>query len=106
MDPFDLGNLGALFGGFQQRMAEMKAKASATRCVGEAGGGLVKVTLTGDYQCVDVSIGEGATDDRELLEDLVKAATSEALRKVRTEVEAGLQQLTGGLPIPPGLFPF
>ena len=106
MDPFDLGNLGSLLGGFQQRMAEMKQKAADARWTGEAGGGLVKVTLTGDYHMDAVSIGEGAMQDRELLEDLVRAATAEALRKVREDVEKNLAVLTGGLPIPPGMLPF
>ena len=106
MSGFDLGNLGAMMAGFQQRMAAMKEKAAATRCVGEAGGGLVKVTLSGDYQIVELTIDPKAMGDREMLEDLTKAAMAEALRKVKAEVEAGLQQLTGGLPIPPGLLPF
>lgn len=106
MNSFDLGNLGALLGGFQQKMAEMKQRAATLRCVGEAGGGLVKVTMSGDYQVLDVSIAEGAMGDRELLEDLVKAAAAEASRQVRTNVEASLKELTGGLPIPPGLLPF
>jgi DNA-binding YbaB/EbfC family protein len=106
MSGFDLSNLGALMGGFQQRVAEMKAKQAALRCVGEAGGGLVRVVLTGEYQLVDVTIDPKAMADREMLEDLIKAATSEALRKVQVELQAQMQQLTGGLPIPPGLLPF
>jgi DNA-binding YbaB/EbfC family protein len=106
MDPFDFGNIGALLGGVQQRIAEMKEKSAKARLVGEAGGGLVKVTLTGDNQIESVSIAEGAMEDRELLEDLVRAATSEALRKVREEMEANIKQITGGLPLPPGLLPF
>jgi hypothetical protein len=106
MSQFDLGNLGALFGGMQQRMADMKNRVAAIRVTGEAGGGLVKVTMTGDYQLVDVSVGEGAMGDREMLEDLTKAAISEALRKVRSALEAEMTQLTGGLPLPPGLLPF
>lgn len=106
MSGFDLGNLGALMGGFQQRVAEMKAKAAATRCVGEAGGGLVKVVMSGEYELVDVTIDEKATGDREMLEDLVKAATAEALRQVKVEMQSNMQALTGGLPIPPGLLPF
>lgn len=105
MSQFDFGNLGGLFAGLQQSVADMKAKAS-TRCVGEAGGGLVKVTLTGDNQIESVSIAEGAMQDRELLEDLVRAATGEALRKVREEMEKSVRDLTGGLPLPPGMLPF
>jgi DNA-binding YbaB/EbfC family protein len=106
MDPFDFGNIGALLGGFQQRVAEMKEKSGKARLTGEAGGGLVKVTLTGDNQIESVSIAPGAMEDRELLEDLVRAATGEALRKVRDEMEANIKQITGGLPLPPGLLPF
>jgi len=106
MDPFDFGNIGALLGGFQQRVAEMKEKSAQSRLTGEAGGGLVKVTLTGDNQIESVSIAQGAMEDRELLEDLVRAATGEALRKVRDEMEANIKQITGGLPLPPGLLPF
>ena len=103
MEPFDMSNLTGLLGGFQQKMAEFKEKTAQLRCEGEAGGGLVKVVVTGDNQVVSVSIAEGAMEDREMLEDLVRAATGEALRKVKDEMAKGLQGLTGGLPIPPGL---
>jgi DNA-binding YbaB/EbfC family protein len=106
VDPFDMGNLGALLGGFQQKMQEMKDRMANARMVGEAGGGMVKVTLTGDNRVESVEIAEGAMEDRELLEDLVRAAMSEALRKVKDDLEANMRQLTGGLPIPPGMLPF
>jgi DNA-binding YbaB/EbfC family protein len=105
-DPNNLGGLGALFGGFQQKVADMKEKAAAARCTGEAGGGLVKVTLTGDYQVHAIEIGDGAMEDRELLEDLVRAAMSEALRQVQEDMKSNMAALTGGLPLPPGLLPF
>ena len=106
MDPFDLGNIGALLGGFQQKVADMKDKAANSRQTGEATGGLVKITLTGDYAVDKVEIAAGAMDDRELLEDLVRAAMGEALRKVKEDVEKNMKELTGGLPIPPGMLPF
>ncbi|MEZ4318209.1 MAG: YbaB/EbfC family nucleoid-associated protein [Myxococcota bacterium] len=106
MDQFDFGNLGALLGGFQQKMAEMQAKQRALKVTGTAGGGLVKVVVTGDFDVESVSISEEAYQDRELLEDLVRAATSEALRQVRDSMKAGMQEMTGGLPIPPGLLGF
>ena len=106
MSQFDLGGLGAMFGGFQQKMAEMQAKQKALRVEGTAGGGLVKVVCTGDFEVESVTISEAAYQDRELLEDLVRAATSEALRKVRDSMKASMQDLTGGLPIPPGLLGF
>jgi len=83
----------------------MKAKQAALRCEGSAGDGLVKITLTGDFQVDGVTIAPSAMDDRELLEDLVRAALSEALRNVQGELAKGMQEVTGGLPIPPGLLP-
>jgi DNA-binding YbaB/EbfC family protein len=103
---FDPSNLGAMMGMFQQRMAAFKEQIAQTKCEGTAGGGLVTVTVTGDYQVESVSIQEGAMEDRELLEDLVRAATGDALTQVRTKMQDGMQQLTGGLPLPPGLMPF
>ena len=105
-DPNNLGGLGALLGGFQQKVQDMKEKAAATRCEGEAGNGMVKVVLTGDYQVESISIAEGAMDNRELLEDLVRAAMAEALRKVQEDMKQNMAALTGGLPLPPGLLPF
>ena len=105
-DPSNLGGLGAMLSGFQEKVQEMKDRAAAARYTGEAGGGLVKVTLSGDYQVDRVEIGEGAMDDRELLEDLVRAAMSESLRQVQDSMKQGMADLTGGLPIPPGLLPF
>lgn len=106
MNQFDFGNLGAMLGGFQQKMAEMQAKQKALRVEGTAGGGLVKVVATGEFEVESVSIAQEAFEDRELLEDLVRAATSEAMRKVRESMKAGMADLTGGLPLPPGLLGF
>lgn len=106
MDQFDFGNIGALLGGFQQKVAEMQAQQKALRCEGTAGGGLVKVVVTGDFLVESVAISPDATDDAELLEDLVRAATNEALRQAREAMKSGMQQMTGGLPIPPGMLGF
>ncbi|MCA9568740.1 MAG: YbaB/EbfC family nucleoid-associated protein [Myxococcales bacterium] len=106
MDQFDFGNLAGLLGGFQQKMADMQARQKALRCEGTAGGGLVKVVVTGDFLVESVSIAQEASEDRELLEDLVRAATNEALRQARDSMKDGMQAMTGGLPIPPGLLGF
>lgn len=105
-DPNALGGLGAMLGGFQQKIQDMKERQASARFTGEAGGGLVKITLTGDYQVDAVHIGEGALEDRELLEDLMRAAMSESLRQVQKSLQDGMSEVAGGLPIPPGLLPF
>ena len=103
--PFDLGNLGNLMGGLQQQVEKMKEKARNTRVEGVAGGGLVRVIASGDNQIVSITIAQEAYEDRELLEDLVRAATNEALRKVKDSLAKDLSGLAGGLPIPPGIIP-
>ncbi|MFT4627809.1 MAG: DNA-binding YbaB/EbfC family protein [Myxococcota bacterium] len=103
---FDPNSMGPLFAGIQQAMAKMKAEAADLKCEGTAGGGMVKVVVTGDQQVVSVSIDPSAMDDRELLEDLIRAATGEALRQVRESMAGQMSQLAGGLPLPPGLLPF
>lgn len=105
MNPFDMGNMGAMLGGLQQRMADMKEQAAKTEVEGVAGGGLVRITSTLDNQITGVHIAEGAMGDRELLEDLVRAAASEAARKAKEGMAEQMQIAMGGLPIPPGLIP-
>ena len=105
-DPNSLGGLGAMLSGFQQQMQEMKDRAAAARYTGEAGGGLVRVTLSGDYQVDKIEIGEGALEDRELLEDLVRAAMAEALRQGRGSVQLELwRHLPHAWPILAGRLP-
>jgi DNA-binding YbaB/EbfC family protein len=113
--PFDFGALGALgglgglsglLGNFQQRVEAMKQRARETRVEGVAAGGLVRVCMAGDMSVESVRIDPKAMEDRELLEDLVRVAVSEAAEKARAEIARGMSELTGGLPIPPGLLGF
>jgi len=103
MNPFDTGNMAGMLGMFQQRMEEMKRKSESTIVEGSAAGGLVTVKVTCAYECTEVKIDPKAAEDPEMLEDLVRAATNEALRKAREETKANMGDLAQGLPIPPGL---
>jgi DNA-binding YbaB/EbfC family protein len=105
MNPFDIDGLTDMLGGFQKRMEELKAEAARTQVTGEAGGGAVKVVATGENRIVSVSISAAAMDDRELLEDLVRAAANEALRQAQAASGAKLSELASMLPMPPGLRP-
>lgn len=106
MDQLDFGNLAGMLGGFQQKMADIQTKQKALRCTGTAGGGLVTVVVTGDFLVESVEISDDAYEEKDLLEDLVRAATNEAMRQARDAMKANMQQLTGGLPIPPGMLGF
>ncbi len=106
MEPFDFGNLAGMLGGFQQKLANIQARQKALRCEGKAGGDAVTVVVTGDFHVEEVRIDASALEDHELLEDLVRAATNEAMRQVREAMKASMQEMTGGLPIPPHLLGF
>ena len=64
-----------------------------------AGGGAVEVTVTGKREVTKVKLAEEVVDpdDIEMLEDLIVAATNEALRQVEEESGAAMSKLTGGL---------
>ena len=98
MNPYDLGGLGGLLAGFKQRLEDMKQKMAETEVSGEAGGGLVKFSLTCDYHVTSIEIGQEAFEDKELLEDLLRAAANEALRKAQKTTGESFSEAAGGLP--------
>lgn len=89
----------------QEKMAEMQAELEALTVDGESGGGLVKVTLAGKGALKALSIDSSLlkADQGELVEDLIIAAHNEAKQKADQAMAAKMQELTGGLPLPPGL---
>jgi len=72
---------------------------------GQSGGGLVKVTLTGKGDVKKVSIDPSLikADEAEILEDLIVAAAGDAKGKLDATLQAKMQEMAGGLPLPPGL---
>lgn len=71
----------------QQQFAEMQEKLANTEAVGQAGNGLVTVTLTGDHELKGIKIQKECVDpdDIEALEDLICAAYSSALEKLKDQ---------------------
>ena len=90
----------------QQKVAEAQERLAAMTVEGSAGGGLVRVTATGDGRVTAVSIDPGAVDpdDLSLLEDLVTAALADAQRRSRELQEREMGSAMGGLGGMPGLF--
>lgn len=103
MPGFDPNNLGGMMAGVQQQMQRMQQEAAATEVSASAGGGLVTVIATGAQEIVSVRIAPGAMEDRELLEDLIAAATNDALRQSKEAVAARLAQMASAMGLPPGL---
>ena len=92
-----------------QRQAEENQKALEEKeFTATAGGGAVDVTVSGKKEITKVTLAEEVVDpdDIEMLEDLIMAATNEALRKMEEESAALMSKLTGGLGGLGGGFPF
>lgn len=89
----------------QEKMAEMQAQVETVTAIGAAGGGLVTVTLNGKgvLQAVHIDKSLLKEDESEILEDLLLAAHAEAKAKTELVLQEKMQQLTGGLPLPPGM---
>ena len=84
----------------QQQMAEAQEKLAQETVEATAGGGAVKVTMTGDQQCKSVEIDPGLLKDAdaEMLQDLVLTAVNLALEKSRELQQQVMGPLAGGLP--------
>jgi DNA-binding YbaB/EbfC family protein len=88
----------------QANMAKAQAEIATIEVIGEAGGGMVKITMTGKHEVKRVQIEPAVVgEDREMLEDLVAAATNDAVHKVEARVAEKMSSLTAGLQLPPGM---
>jgi nucleoid-associated protein EbfC len=98
----NLGDLQKLAQKMQADMAKAQEDLAALTVEGTAGGGAVVVVMTGTQDCKEVRIKKDAVDpaDVETLEDLVKAAITDALAKSKQLAADKLGGLTGGLRLP------
>lgn len=102
-NPFgNMGNLMKQAQAMQERLARIQEQAAAKTVEATAGGGMVTVTASGALQVVAVKIDPEVmkTNDVDLLQDLVRAAANEALRKARDMMTEEMKAATGGLQIP------
>jgi hypothetical protein len=101
-------NIGALMRQAQQlqeNMQKTQAELAHLEVVGESGGGMVKVTMTGRNEVRRVQIEPSLVSggDTEMIEDLVAAACNDAVRKAGELAQQKMSGLMGGMPLPPGL---
>jgi DNA-binding YbaB/EbfC family protein len=99
-----IGNLMKQAQQMQENMRRMQEQLGTQEVEGQAGAGLVKVTMTCRHDVKRVSIDPSVVgDDRELLEDLVAAAVNDAVRKVEATVQEKMGAMSAGMGLPPGL---
>lgn len=89
----------------QQKMADMQERLAQVEMDGAAGGGLVKVTVSGKGEMKRVSLDPSIVDpkDVEVLEDLIIAAFNDAKSKVETHMAEEMAKVTGGMNLPAGM---
>ena len=94
----------------QERMQDLQRELAEAEVTGESGAGLVKVTLNGRHEARKVEIdpsllSEGAvpSEEREMLEDLIAAAITDAAQRVEKAQQDKMAGLTAGLGLPPGI---
>ena len=101
----DLMGMMKQVGQMQARVQQMQDELAALEIDGQSGGGLVKVTLNGKMEARAIKIDPSLIKpgEAEMLEDLILAAFQDAKGKAEAAVQAKMQEVTGGLPLPPGL---
>lgn len=101
----DFGDLMKQAAQLQSKMQALQQELETATVDGSAGGGMVTVTLTAKGDLTGVRIDDSLLkpDEKEILEDLIVAAHSDARKRAEQVVQDKMKSLTGGLPLPPGL---
>jgi DNA-binding YbaB/EbfC family protein len=97
--PANMGNLMKQAQKMQKQMEEAAKELEEKEFTATAGGGAVEVKISGKREILSVTLAEEVVDpdDIEMLQDLIVAATNEALRQVDECTQASMSSLTGGL---------
>ncbi len=108
MMPGNMNNLMKQAQRMQRQMEETTKELESKEFTASAGGGAVEVTVNGKKEVLSVKLSEEVVDpdDIEMLQDLIVAATNEALRKMEEESQSQMSKITGGLGGMGSGFPF
>jgi len=98
------GNMNQMMQQAQQMQARLRQEISAIRVEASAGGGMVTVKMDGEKNLLAVKIDPEVAGDVEMLQDMVLAAHSEAVKRVEDETKQKMGGVLGGMGLPPGLF--
>lgn len=88
----------------QQNMQKAQAELASVEVEGQAGSGMVKVTVTCAHEVRRVSLDDSLlSDDKEMLEDLIVLALNDAMKKAEAVSEQRMSGFTAGMGLPPGV---
>ncbi|MBU1437223.1 MAG: YbaB/EbfC family nucleoid-associated protein [Gammaproteobacteria bacterium] len=98
-----MGNIMKQAQQMQEKMQRAQEEIAKLEVTGEAGAGMVKVTMLGNHNVRRVSIDDSLMqDDKEMLEDLIAAAINDAVRRVEETSKEKMSGVAGGMQLPPG----
>lgn len=88
----------------QEDMQKAQAELAEMEVEGQAGGGMVKVTMNGRHELRRVNIDDSLMqDDKDMLEDLIAAAVNDAVRRIEQTTTEKMSGLTSGMNLPAGM---
>ena len=87
----------------QDNMKKVQDSLGSIEVEGQAGAGMVKITMTCKHDVRRVTIDPSVMDDKEMLEDLIAAAINDAVRRVEATTQEKMSGFTAGLNLPPGM---
>ena len=87
----------------QENMQRAQEELASLEVTGNAGGGMVNITLTGRMECRKVRIDPSVLSDPEMAEDLIAAAFNDEVNKANAASHEKMGAATAGMPLPPGM---
>jgi nucleoid-associated protein EbfC len=87
----------------REEMQKMQERLGTIVVEGDAGGGMVKAKVNGKMELLSCTVSEDALKDKELLEDMIRAAVNQALQQARAQIAEETTKSMGGLGMPPGM---
>ncbi|WP_106478579.1 YbaB/EbfC family nucleoid-associated protein [Phytohalomonas tamaricis] len=98
-----MGNLMKQAQEMQEKMQQVQEEIAQQEVQGEAGAGMVKITMNGRHDVTKVELDPSVMEeDKDFLEDLLAAAVNDAVRKVETNSKSKMEDITNGMNLPPG----
>jgi len=88
----------------QAEVVRVREQLGSKTVEGETGGGLVRCVASGRGDVLSITIDPAVFTDKKMVEDLVVGAVNVALERARELAQSELSRVTGGLPLPPGMF--
>ena len=98
------GNMQQMMRQAQQMQEKMQEEIAAIKVEATAGGGMISVQMDGQKNLLSVKIDPEVAGDVEMLQDMILAACSEAVKKVDDTIKGKMGGMLGGMGLPPGMF--